>query len=271
MTIRKKTLTDNETFDIEMTSLENFIKLTQVPNNQGAKKFVDEFLNHSDIQKNEFYNTIENSLKNYIVYRIITFYETWVNRVLIDEYNEMINTGSKLPGEIWMSNFKQSPENLGFKIQELFKLKYGKDTDYKIFFILLDKGFELESNLQKILKDNKGWFNLFKTVNYDRNQITHYLYNYSLKIKPVDLFFIYREFSRIFPYFLKYFQYILNDNNISDECNKKWNDGCQEFMPDNNLSENEQKLFIKIESLTELKKIFQSEENNLNHRNNRTA
>ena len=191
-------------------------------------------------------NSLDQILTNYVPYRLISFYEFYIKKILseqvnrttedylknidknqiqnnIDEYIENLEIFSDK--KISISKIDNNTSRFNDIIIQILKIKYPKNIinyNFDFFSFFIDNTmFEHELN-DYLTKNHKGRIDLLiKWLNNKRNIVTHDLDNIFInKTELLTILKIFQIYLLLLPYFLD-FIFNLASYEISDEESKK--------------------------------------------------
>ena len=176
-------------------------------------------------------------LKNYLLVRLVSFYE----RKIGDELSELIDEIPKQEfkelkslfggnvsfdpdqlykldrmsiGKLAIMPLDNSPAKLNDMIRNILKSRYGRQAINEKFdiFDVMSYTFTYHASIQDELIKIGGWFKFIQEVNKERNTINHELSNYQMSIDLALLVVLYEEFMKNFQNLIKI---VLDHNNPS--------------------------------------------------------
>ena len=191
-------------------------------------------------------NSLDQILTNYVPYRLISFYEFYIKKILseqvnrttedylknidknhiqdnIDEYIENLEIFSDK--KISISKIDNNTSRFNDIVVEILKIKYPKNIiNYKFdFFAFFNDNTIFENELNNYLRknDNGKIASLIARINKKRNIVTHDLDNIFINKKELDTILkIFQIYLLLLPYFLD-FIFNLASPEISAEQSKK--------------------------------------------------
>ena len=209
ITVKEKNKEREDEIKIKFKKRINIRNSKDIINSQSSKRSNDELLIINRNKVNNYitkYNNKKNRLENNSLYKNKTLD---CNKKITDE--EIINNNDKENIENKNDIYKEKEKNI--YIDDIFNLIIGYDINQKIklndlklfFFNSIPEGKTLNTNINKIKKDNNQNINEFKSINF----------NYNLEILRNNKIYFFAKIIKSFPYFnIKIYIKIADDEYI---------------------------------------------------------
>ena len=209
ITVKEKNKEREDEIKIKFKKRINIRNSKDIINSQSSKRSNDELLIINRNKVNNYitkYNNKKNRLENNSLYKNKTLD---CNKKITDE--EIINNNDKETFENKNDIYKEKEKDI--YIDDIFNLIIGYDINQKIklndlklfFFNSIPEGKTLNTNINKIKKDNNQNINEFKSINF----------NYNLEILRNNKIYFFAKIIKSFPYFnIKIYIKIADDEYI---------------------------------------------------------
>ena len=209
ITVKEKNKEREDEIKIKFKKRINIRNSKDIINSQSSKRSNDELLIINRNKVNNYitkYNNKKNRLENNSLYKNKTLD---CNKKITDE--EIINNNDKETFENKNDIYKEKEKNI--YIDDIFNLIIGYDINQKIklndlklfFFNSIPEGKTLNTNINKIKKDNNQNINELKSINF----------NYNLEILRNNKIYFFAKIIKSFPYFnIKIYIKIADDEYI---------------------------------------------------------
>ena len=209
ITVKEKNKEREDEIKIKFKKRINIRNSKDIINSQSSKRSNDELLIINRNKVNNYitkYNNKKNRLENNSLYKNKTLD---CNKKITDE--EIINNNDKETFENKNDIYKEKEKDI--YIDDIFNLIIGYDINQKIklndlklfFFNSIPEGKTLNTNINKIKKDNNQNINELKSINF----------NYNLEILRNNKIYFFAKIIKSFPYFnIKIYIKIADDEYI---------------------------------------------------------
>ena len=209
ITVKEKNKEREDEIKIKFKKRINIRNSKDIINSQSSKRSNDELLIINRNKVNNYitkYNNKKNRLENNSLYKNKTLD---CNKKITDE--EIINNNDKENYENKNDIYKEKEKDI--YIDDIFNLIIGYDINQKIklndlklfFFNSIPEGKTLNTNINKIKKDNNQNINELKSINF----------NYNLEILRNNKIYFFAKIIKSFPYFnIKIYIKIADDEYI---------------------------------------------------------